>query len=379
MTTTSAASPEAQTVEVPLKDVERELNRQLKEAQGPGSAPVLRARMSNLVIYTTSAEQADEIAKEVPDIVAIHPARVFLLVNEPKPGADGVTATVTTRVGRVGTGLRAFSEQIMLRADGAAADHLPFAVRGLAIGDLPTNLWWAAPQPPVLAGSLLYDLAEQADQVIYDSFGWPQPARGMAAMASWLEKFERGYDSGHYRIASDLTWRRLKAWRRIIAQALDPASAPGALETVSEVLVEHGPHSVMQGWSLASWLSLRLGWRVKGVKVQPGVEINWHLESPGGPCEMRVRRLAEPPRGIRRVRFSCQLDGTAGALNLVPDGDRRLSILPEGVPAAPRTVTVQHPPLAELVGRQLSDRERDNVFRETMAVAQALAQSVIGS
>jgi hypothetical protein len=31
----------------------------------------------------------------------------------------------------------------------------------------------------------------------------------------------------------------------------------------------------------------------------------------------------------------------------------------------------------ELVGRQLSDRSRDPVFRESMAVAQVMAQSVL--
>ena len=36
-------------VQVPLKDVERELDRQLKATQGPGESPVMRARMSNHV------------------------------------------------------------------------------------------------------------------------------------------------------------------------------------------------------------------------------------------------------------------------------------------------------------------------------------------
>ena len=55
----------------------------------------------------------------------------------------------------------------------------------------------------------------------------------------------------------------------------------------------------------------------------------------------------------------------------------RLATFLEGVDAAPRTQTL--PPLspAELVGKQLSDRERDPVFRESMAVAQVLAQSLL--
>ena len=78
-----------------------------------------------------------------------------------------------------------------LHAAGAAVERLPFAVRALLIGDLPTNLWWASPQPPPLAGPLLYDLAEHAQQIIYDSLGWPDPVRGVAATASWLDQIER--------------------------------------------------------------------------------------------------------------------------------------------------------------------------------------------
>ena len=218
----------------------------------------------------------------------------MLLISDPKGTFNGrVTATAHSRVHRVGTGLRAFSEQVTLRADGPGIDHLPFAVRSLLIGDLPTNLWWASHQPPPLAGPILYDLSEHADQVIYDSFGWPEPARGMSATASWLDKFERGPHEGRYRVASDLTWRRLKDWRRIILQAIEPSTVAGSCETVTELAFEHGVHSVMAAWSLASWLTFRLGWRMTGVRVQPGIEIHWMFTSP-------QRRSTRPHQTSRR-------------------------------------------------------------------------------
>ena len=55
----------------------------MKALQGPGAAPVQRARMSNLVIFCNSLEQAILINAQVPDIEAVHPARVLLLVGEP--------------------------------------------------------------------------------------------------------------------------------------------------------------------------------------------------------------------------------------------------------------------------------------------------------
>ncbi len=363
--------------EVHLKDVEQELDRQLKTAQGPGDAPVVRARMSNLVIYCDRPEESGELEALVPDIVAIHPARVLLLIIDPTAEAGRIAASVQTRVHKINKGLRAFSEVVTLRTDQGSAMKLPFAVRRLLIGDLPTNLWFAARQPPVMAGTLLYELAEGASQVIYDSYGWPEPAKGLTATASWLDRFERSIGQGHYRIASDLTWRRLKPWRRLVVEALDPATAPGALESVNEILFDHGPHSVTSAWSLASWLSLRLNWRVASVKVVPGSEVAWQFTSPGGMRSMRIRRIANAPRGIQWMRIGCTIGGKPGALNLAPVDDRRLKIEPEGIPGTRRTVTAPMQGLAELVGRQLSERERDLVFRETMSVAQDLAISVL--
>ena len=40
-------------------------------------------------------------------------------------------------------------------------------------------------------------------------------------------------------------------------------------------------------------------------------------------------------------------------------------------------MTIQHQSLPELIARQLSDRERDPVFRDSMMVAQILARSVL--
>ncbi len=88
-------------------------------------------------------------------------------------------------------------------------------MRRFLIGDLPINLWWSSTVPPPMAGPILFDLAEYAQQIIYDSIGWLDPPRGVAATGVWLEQVER-QDAGRWRVASDLNWRRLKYWRRLI-------------------------------------------------------------------------------------------------------------------------------------------------------------------
>jgi glucose-6-phosphate dehydrogenase assembly protein OpcA len=365
-------------VAVPLRDIERELSRQMRQFQGEGESPVHRARMSNLVIFCNNREQAAAVAAQVPDVVAVHPARVLLLIGEPGPAAAEVTATVLVRGQRLGSHQQCCCEQVTLHAAGPFVDRLPFVVRTLVIGDLPVNLWWANNQPPPLAGALLHELAEYAQQVMYDSLGWLEPARAVAATASWLDRIERGPETGgRWRVASDLNWRRLKYWRRTVSQGLEPTSAPGAAESVTELLVEHGPHAVIQAWELVSWLSRRLGWSVRTGKVDPGVEIAWRFAAPQGDVRVRIRRLEQGPPEIRRIRIAGRLEGKPAALIVVVENEHRLAIHLEGVEGAPRTISVPPHSPAEIIGRQLSDRAPDPVFRESMAVAQVLAQSVL--
>jgi glucose-6-phosphate dehydrogenase assembly protein OpcA len=362
---------------VALAEVEPTLAQLLQAAKGPGPEPVMHACMSNLIVYCDRPEVLQSVAANLPAVVTLHPARVFLLLAEPEEKASGLAAHLAVRTDK-GDGHRIFSEQVTLHATGTDVQRLPFVVRGLAIGDLPTNLWWAAPLAPPLGGALFQDLAEGAEQLLYDSIGWPRPARGVVAMAAWLEKLQRNQHPGSWRAASDLNWRRLKTWRRLLAQALDPAVAPGVLEAIQEVEVEHGPHGVVQALELVSWLAARVGWRPQTTGVQPGVEINWQLVSGHGRLRLRLRRRQEGPPAILQMRLVYRLADKEEALRFTVEEDgRRLAVVPEGQGAVPRTVTVPQQSLAELVARQLSDRERDPVFRQSMTLARVLAETVV--
>src|SRR5438874_13037503 len=176
--------------QVTLKDVERELSRRMKAVQGPGESPILRACMSNLIVYCDRPEVAEQVTQEIPEIVASHPARVLLLIAEPASEAGNLITTVGVRGRVVDPGRWVCSELVTLHAKGRAAERLPYALRGLLSGDLPTNRWWAAPQPPSMAGPLLYDLPEHLQQIIYDSVGWLERPTVVAATAPWLRHFD---------------------------------------------------------------------------------------------------------------------------------------------------------------------------------------------
>src|SRR5205807_4643339 len=101
-------------------------------------------------------------------------------------------------------------------------------------------------------------------------------------------------------------------------------------DSITEVLVEHGPHAVVQAWEMAGWLASRLGWRLRHGRVQPGAELCWDLQAAHGTPRVRICRRADGPSAIHRLRIACTLHGKPGALNLAADGEHRLAVLPEG-------------------------------------------------
>ena len=368
----------AESPPVALEDVDRELARRLHAIQQPGEKPILRAHLSNLIIFCKSDERAAQLEAEVPSLTAIHPARVLLLVSQPGPG-NQLTATVRVRAHPSGNQHRISSEQVTLRAQGPAVQRLPYAVRGLVLGELPINIWWAVPEPPPLSGALLYELAENAQQIIYDSIGWPEPIRGVVAAANWLSQLGKSTSHYHWRVVSDLNWRRLRDWRRILAESLDPAMMPGVLSSITDLQITHGPHAVVQAWELAGWLAARLGWQVQSGHVQPGVEISWQFTTPRQPVSVSLRRLAEGSSNLRSVRIACSWSGKSCAVNLTLEDEKRIALLPEVDGAVPRTLNLSQDPLAELVGRQLSNREGDPAFGQSMTLVRQLGQTILGA
>src|SRR5919197_4528519 len=60
-----------------------------------GTTPVMRACMANLVIFCRNSREEQEIAQEIPAIVAQHPSRVLLLVADATSQSAGLEAFVS--------------------------------------------------------------------------------------------------------------------------------------------------------------------------------------------------------------------------------------------------------------------------------------------
>lgn len=361
---------------VDVRAIERELAELWNEplasvaAGAEGMEPATRACMSNLLIWCATQDEARGLPLEIGAIVERHPCRVLVLVGEPESADAGLSASVSALCHPASAGRQICSEHVTLAASGASLRRLPSLALPLLIGDLPTALWWTAPEPPT-AGTLFDELAGMADHVIYDSAGWLDPVRGMASVASWAIGLESR------KVVSDLVWRRGKPWRGLVGQALDPRIAPGALASIEEVEIEHGPGALLQAWYLIGWLAERLGWRPTAGKVAPGVEASWGFEAAKAPLRVKVRAHPTGEPELSRVVIGWNAKEGGGAATFTRDGPDRLAVSAGSGTASPRILSARRESRASLVARQMPKLFHDPLFRDTLAMSRSMAEALL--
>ena len=365
MNGSSPANVTATGTRVDVADIELALNRlwDTLHAKGETEHAVTRACMSNLIIACLTEEQARDVGGRIPELVERHPARVFLL-TACAPQGNSIEVEVSAHC-RLSEGRQQLcSEHVDIRFDPAVVNRLGSVLRPLLIGDLPTALWWASNQPPPLSDGLFDTLAEMADQVIYDSVGWPNPAEGVRAMTRWV--------MGEKRPVFNLAWRYLKPWRRILAQVLDPRVAPGALQNINSVRIEHGPHALPMAWLLIGWLAARLQWQPQKGEVQSGTDMGWAFRAPRGDIRVQIHRSSEGLAQVRKLNLAWL--GTApGRAGFLYGDDRRLSILPEESTLPLTSIPAREVPMEMMIAAQLAHRAKDPLFEQSIAVAQIMA------
>lgn len=358
---------------VDVDAIERELGVMWSEPPAGTSdseEPVTRACMSNLIVLAPDAGESMRLTEEIEPIVQQHPSRVLLLVGE-EDGPEDIAAHVSA-VCHLGEGGRQVcSEHVSITARGEAARRrLPSAARPLILGDLPTALWWVGPEAPAVAGDLFLELAEMSHQVIFDSLAWHDPGRGLAATAIWAAGTEA--TAG----ISDLAWTRLAPWRSLVAQALAPAVAPGALDSLHRVEIEHGTRMAPQAWLLLGWLASQLGWSLAAGSGTAERRGEWQFTSRHG----EVNAYAAVPAGGAADAFAVRLRfGSPDApeeLGVIQRGEGRLAIVGRGDAEQSAVMAPRHD-RAVLVARELPDLGRDPVYRHALESARALVEKVL--
>jgi hypothetical protein len=353
---------------VPIASIEAALSLLWPRFEQPLSEEqtVLRACMSNLIIYCDNADEAKVIGAEITQIVDVHPARVLLLTGKGQPKHGNLEAFVAIYYTPQPDGWQVCGERIDVVSTPEAAERLPSIARKLLIGDLPTTLWWASRQPPPEAKELFFQLAKLAHQVIYDNMGWTNPAKAVAAMTRWVSAEQ------DVQIVYGLAWRRFSIWRKLLSQVLDPQVEPEALNSVHLIEIEHGPHALPMTWLLVGWLASQLKWRAIDGKYLSDSELYWRFRHNQREIKVTARRLPQGEPMIYRLLFDWA--GETGRTCFERLENERIGIVDCLSSVPPRVFNAQIPTRATLVAAQLAHRDRDKVFENAMKACSAMSE-----
>jgi len=232
-----ASTPEA--IELDLAALWRQI--------GHGEAAIARAVMSNLVVFRKHMDLPDaeltRVTANLPldEVAARHPSRLIVLEHSYDQAAPGAPFAAGVAIVTFGPPQARYGvEQIVVRS-ACAEQSLPSILRRLVRGDVPTTVWWTedlSERPPLDA------LITIGRQLLYDSRGWRDVRRGVAALAPLVAS--RRVD------LADLNWRRLAPLRQALVYARGPLTSAAWQD--AEVRVLHGPGEAPLAWLLAGWL-----------------------------------------------------------------------------------------------------------------------------
>jgi glucose-6-phosphate dehydrogenase assembly protein OpcA len=244
-------------LELDSATLERALSELWQQAAAAGDGPpVARTRVMTLIVYTED-EAAAELATAVADALPErHPSRgiiVHISPSEDRPLSAGIS--IQCLINPSGE-RKVCSEQITVRGGGTSRPLLFGAITPLLITDLPATFWWTGRPRP--ADPVFLQFARGAvDRVVLDSGLFRDPGAGLISLARWKEDRRRRTAIG------DLAWERLREWRQLLAQTMDPPDARGHLRSIAEVTIEYLGESTIPEESLllAGWLAATLRWQ----------------------------------------------------------------------------------------------------------------------
>jgi hypothetical protein len=332
-----------------------------------GGHTVMRACMSNLIIYCDTAGEAAVVSQEITKIVDVHPARVLLLVGDGQPSVGTIEALITIYYTALDEDWQVCAERIDVIAAPASAERLPSVARSQLIGDLPTTLWWVSRRPPPEVGDVFFQLAELADQIIYDNMGWINPIKGVSVMTRWVAAQQ------NEQVVYNLAWRRVALWRKLLSQMLDPQIAPGALNGLRVIEIDHGPHALAMTWLLVGWLAGQLKWRPVDGKQLSNTELVWKFHNNHHEIKITAKRLPEGEPLLYRLLLDWSLPKQDNRLCFERLDNDRIGIV-EALSTVPaRVFAAQIPDRATLVSAQLAHRNRDKIFESALKSANAMA------
>lgn len=209
-------------------------------------ADVARALAVNFV-GIAAADEEEDLREAVDKLQRRTPCRAFLLLLDP---AAPIGAAEVAAVTRTAGALRDIVlEEIVIRLPASALPRIPGLVRPLLENDLPNHLYWATRLPA--DETTLDAMAAMCDHLIVDSRRFGAVARELDAIQG---RRRRGFR------VTDLTWLRLRPWRRALAEAFE--RLPWRDGAPVEATIRHGANGLAGAQLLGNWLAARLAARI---------------------------------------------------------------------------------------------------------------------
>jgi glucose-6-phosphate dehydrogenase assembly protein OpcA len=209
-----------------------------------GEASVSRALTMNLVAAADRRDE-DALRRALDRAIRRLPCRAFVVVLDDE--VKEVHAEVSGRARVRGSGRDLVLEQIEVRCPGRWLGNAAGLIRPLLENDLPTHFYWASALPRSLQP--LAAIAGLADQAVVDSARFEDPAVDLDRLSALRTDRSR---------IRDLTWLRLRPWRRALAEAFERFAFDRTTPTT--VTVRHGRQAGAQAGALqlAQWLERKL-------------------------------------------------------------------------------------------------------------------------
>ncbi len=213
---------------------------------------VTRARVMNLIVYTSNKDADPEISQVLADVSNESPGRMIVLIRDSGLPPTVINGWVNALCHKAAGGRKQVCcEQIMIHAGERDSSQWSSVVLPLLVPDLPVFLWWH--DRPDSDLDLMNAVLEACDHLIIDS----ELLQNLSFIAEVMKTH------GDWLAISDLNWARLTPWRSALAGFYEHPDCRPYYEDLTQIEIEcESPlQESRKALLLLGWLASSLNWR----------------------------------------------------------------------------------------------------------------------
>lgn len=367
--------------DVSLAEVLRQLNvlRVAAARREIGDLEHIHPRNSvlDVIVISSQPEEAERAATVVEDLAIHHPCRAVVVLDEPGARRSRIDASVTSLTHPLVAGVACQYEQVFLRVQGPAADHIPSLVDSLLIPDVITYLWWTGDPP--LRTPRFASVLEAADVLLVDSSRFARSQESFTQLAGVVAETANT-------VFGDFHWARLQPWRELLAQFFNPPTRRPFLHGIGALGIDYvalGRGNRSAAALFAGWVGSTLGWQLKRSAAGRGGVLAAHLVSPhGDPVEIAMRPVEMDgfaPGEITGIRIDAVGAGRTCLVHAIrsPEDSSQVTVDADvGGSRVPRLMLPVPPRSdAELLSRLLIEARGDRAYPAALQLGAGLLKS----